>query len=139
MKANTVSIRLDRDLDRQLARLSRRSGRSRSDIVREALRRQLRLERFEGLRQRVMPFAEARLPDRRRRLRPRFVRVFPDANVLGSAVAVRGPCSDVMREVPARPDLVVSAQVRADAGGGGGVHGGEAGSRARLPGLDERE
>jgi len=60
VKANTVSIRLDRDLDRQLARLSRRSGRSRSDIVREALRRQLRLERFEGLRQRVMPFAEAR-------------------------------------------------------------------------------
>lgn len=36
-----------------------RSGRTRSEIVREALRRQLSLLRFEQLRERVLPFAEA--------------------------------------------------------------------------------
>jgi len=30
------------------------------EIVREALRRQLRISQFDGLRQRMMPFAEAR-------------------------------------------------------------------------------
>ena len=32
----------------------------RSEIAREALRRQLRISQFEALRRRVMPFAEAR-------------------------------------------------------------------------------
>jgi hypothetical protein len=35
-------------------------GRSRSEIVRGALRRQLSVLRFEELREQVMPFAEAR-------------------------------------------------------------------------------
>ena len=43
-----------------LARASRRSGKSRSEIAREALRRQLRLAQFEELRKRIMPFAETR-------------------------------------------------------------------------------
>ena len=43
-----------------LARASKRSGKNRSEIAREALRRQLRLEQFEEFRRRVMPFAEAR-------------------------------------------------------------------------------
>ena len=60
MKSNTLTIRLDPDLARMLARASRRSGRNRSEIAREALRRQLRISRFESLRQRIMPFAEAR-------------------------------------------------------------------------------
>ena len=55
-----LTIRLDKSLSNLLARASRRSGRSRSEIAREALRRQLRLSRFESLRQRIMPFAEAR-------------------------------------------------------------------------------
>jgi hypothetical protein len=38
----------------------RRSGRSRSEIVRDALRRQLALESFEQLRRQVLPFAESR-------------------------------------------------------------------------------
>lgn len=59
MKSAALTIRLDRDLERQLKRLARRTGRSRSDLVREALRRQLALVQFEDLRQRIMPFAEA--------------------------------------------------------------------------------
>jgi predicted transcriptional regulator len=60
MKTSTLTIRLDRDLDDLLTKASRRSGRNRSEIAREALRRQLRISQFEALRQRMMPFAEAR-------------------------------------------------------------------------------
>jgi len=51
MKSTALTIRLDRDLERQLKRLARRTGRSRSDLVREALRHQLALVQFEDLRQ----------------------------------------------------------------------------------------
>jgi metal-responsive CopG/Arc/MetJ family transcriptional regulator len=51
---------LDPELGRLLARASRRSGKSRSEIAREALRRQLRLAQFEEMRKRIMPFAEAK-------------------------------------------------------------------------------
>jgi len=47
-------------MERQLARLARRTGRSRSALVREALRRQLALAEFQDLRRRIMPLAEAR-------------------------------------------------------------------------------
>lgn len=57
---STVTVRLDNDLDRQLAEASEALGRSRSDIVRDALRRHLSVLRFEKLREQVMPFAEAR-------------------------------------------------------------------------------
>jgi predicted transcriptional regulator len=60
MKTNTLTIRLDKDLDDLLTKASRRSGKNRSEIAREALRRQLRVSQFEALRQRMMPFAEAR-------------------------------------------------------------------------------
>jgi predicted transcriptional regulator len=60
MKTSTLTIRLDKDLDDLLTKASERSGKNKSEIAREALRRQLRLERFEELRKRIMPFAEAR-------------------------------------------------------------------------------
>jgi predicted transcriptional regulator len=60
MKSATLTIRLDNDLDRLLTKASRLSGKNRSEIAREALRRQLCLEQFEELRKRIMPFAEAR-------------------------------------------------------------------------------
>jgi len=60
MKTSSLTIRLDRDLDSLLTKASQRSGKNRSIIAREALRRQLRLEQFEEIRKRVMPFAEAR-------------------------------------------------------------------------------
>jgi predicted transcriptional regulator len=60
MKTATLSIRLDGDLDRLLGKVSRQAGRSRSEVARDALRRQLRLTQFEAIRRRMMPFAEAR-------------------------------------------------------------------------------
>ena len=57
---NAVTIRLDPALEKLLDRLCRLTGRTRSDLVREALRRQLSLLRFEQLRRQVLPFAEAR-------------------------------------------------------------------------------
>jgi predicted transcriptional regulator len=56
---DAVTIRLDRELARRLARISKRLGRSRSDVVRDAIRRQLALLQFEEVRRRVAPFAEA--------------------------------------------------------------------------------
>jgi len=60
MKTASLTIRLDKELERLLSKASKRSGKNRSEIAREALRRQLRLEQFEELRKRIMPFAEAR-------------------------------------------------------------------------------
>lgn len=60
MKKGIITIRLDEELAELLDRAVRRTGKNRSEIVREALRRQVRLERFEDLRRRIMPFAEAR-------------------------------------------------------------------------------
>lgn len=60
MKTATLTIRLDKDLDKLLSKASRQSGKNRSEIAREALRRQLRIGQFETLRRRIMPFAEAR-------------------------------------------------------------------------------
>jgi predicted transcriptional regulator len=60
MKQGAVTVRLDDDLEPLLDEVCRRSGRTRSEVVREALRRHLAQLRFEQLRRRVMPFAEAR-------------------------------------------------------------------------------
>ena len=51
---------MDEELSALLDSVSERSGRNRSEIAREALKRQLRVTRFDNLRKRVMPFAEAR-------------------------------------------------------------------------------
>ena len=59
MKTSALTIRLDPELEERLDRAAKRSGRTRSDIAREALRRQLALTQFEELRKRMMPFAEA--------------------------------------------------------------------------------
>ncbi|TAJ92620.1 MAG: ribbon-helix-helix protein, CopG family [Gammaproteobacteria bacterium] len=60
MKTSALTIRLDPNLEQQVARLARRTGRSRSEVVRDAVRRQLALTQFEDLRRRIMPLAEAR-------------------------------------------------------------------------------
>ena len=60
MKTATLTIRLDKDLDELLTKASRLSVRTRSEVAREAIRRQLRIRQFEALRKRIMPFAEAR-------------------------------------------------------------------------------
>jgi predicted transcriptional regulator len=60
MKSSTLTIRLDADLEELLAKASKRAGVSRSELAREALRRQLRILQLESLRKRIVPFAEAR-------------------------------------------------------------------------------
>ena len=57
---STVTVRLDPKLDAQLKRLAKRTGRPKSELIREALRRQLAISQFEDLRRRTAPFAEAR-------------------------------------------------------------------------------
>ena len=59
MKAATVTIRLDSKLQRELDRLCRQLGRSRSEVVRDAVRRQIALLRFERSRRAILPLAEA--------------------------------------------------------------------------------
>lgn len=56
----TITVRLDDDLGDLLAEVTERTGQSRSEVVRDALRRQLSVMTFEKLRERVMPFAESR-------------------------------------------------------------------------------
>lgn len=58
--SRVVTLRLPDDLDELLRQICRRSGRSQSEVIREALRRQLALDTFEQLRRSAMPFAEAR-------------------------------------------------------------------------------
>jgi len=60
MRSKILTLRLDDDMDRMLSLAGKRSGKTRSEIARDALRRQLRIEQFEDLRKRIMPFAEAR-------------------------------------------------------------------------------
>jgi predicted transcriptional regulator len=59
MKTSVLTIRIDDDEERLLVELSRALGKSRSDVVREAIRRQIALLMFEETRKNVMPFAEA--------------------------------------------------------------------------------
>lgn len=60
MKTAALTVRLDAELQRQLSRLARRTGKSRSELARDALRRQLALVQLDDLRRRIMPLAEAR-------------------------------------------------------------------------------
>lgn len=60
MKTSAVTIRLEPELEKLLDTVCKESGRTRSDILREALKRQLSILRLEQLRRQVMPFAEAR-------------------------------------------------------------------------------
>ncbi len=55
-----VTIRLGAELQSELDEVCGQLGRTRSEVVRDALRRQLRLMRFERTRRRLIPFAEAR-------------------------------------------------------------------------------
>jgi predicted transcriptional regulator len=60
MKTSAVTIRIEPDLQKLLDKVCKQSGRTRSDVVRDSLKRQLSIIRFEQLRRQVLPFAEAR-------------------------------------------------------------------------------
>jgi predicted transcriptional regulator len=55
----TLTIRLDAKLDKALERIAKRTGRTKSEIARDALKRQVAVTRFRELRSRTLPFAEA--------------------------------------------------------------------------------
>ena len=55
---NVITIRLDEELDKMLNQVSRKLKRSRSEVVRDSLRRQLSIHIFEALRKTALPFAE---------------------------------------------------------------------------------
>ena len=57
---SAITIRLDADLVDAIDKVASLSGRTRSEVVREALRRQLAISTFDELRRRAAPFAEAR-------------------------------------------------------------------------------
>jgi len=56
----TVTVSLPGDLTRLVDRTSRADGVTRSDIVREALRRYFAQREFQSLRRKLVPEAEAR-------------------------------------------------------------------------------
>ena len=56
----TLTVRIDDKLDSQLRDLAMRTGKKKSEFVREAIRRQIAIARFEELRRRLAPFAETR-------------------------------------------------------------------------------
>lgn len=57
---STLTIRLDPKLDRELGRIAKRTGRTKSEFARDALRRQLAVVRFREVRAKILPYAEAR-------------------------------------------------------------------------------
>lgn len=55
----TVAVSLPRDLTQQLDDVALEEGSSRSEVVREALRRYLAVRQFQKVRASILPFAEA--------------------------------------------------------------------------------
>jgi predicted transcriptional regulator len=53
----TLTIHLDDKLDRELSRLAKQTGRTKSEVAREALRRQLAIQKFRMLRREAMLYA----------------------------------------------------------------------------------
>jgi len=54
----SLTLRLDDELDETLTRLARARWRSKSDLVREMLRRQLAVTAFDEARGRLLPLGE---------------------------------------------------------------------------------
>ena len=60
MKATTLTIRLSEELNALVTKVAQESGKNRSEIARDSLRRHLQVREFDSLGRRMMPFAEAR-------------------------------------------------------------------------------
>jgi len=54
----TLTIRLDDKLDKELTQLAKRQKRSKSEVVRDILRRYTTVELFDEARRRLKPYAE---------------------------------------------------------------------------------
>jgi predicted transcriptional regulator len=57
--STSLTIRLDDQLSQSLDQAATGSGRSRSEVVRDALRRQLAISALDEVRERLIPLAEA--------------------------------------------------------------------------------
>ena len=57
--STTLTIRLDDELSQSLDQAAANSGRSRSEVVRDALRRQLAISSLDEIRKQLVPLAEA--------------------------------------------------------------------------------
>ena len=55
----SLTIRMDKELEQLLDESSRRSGQSKSELVRQALKRQLTIDTFQELRKVLLPDGEA--------------------------------------------------------------------------------
>jgi predicted transcriptional regulator len=56
--STTLTIRLDEELSKSLDEISARTGKNRSEVVREALRRQLAISALDDAREQLVPLAE---------------------------------------------------------------------------------
>ncbi len=56
---DTITIRLPKKLQKELNAITKTEKTSKSEIIREAIARYLTVKRFQQLRKRVLPFAEA--------------------------------------------------------------------------------
>ena len=56
--SNTITVRLDDKLAQKLDHVADRSGRTKSDVIRDALRRQLAIAILEEVREELVPLAE---------------------------------------------------------------------------------
>lgn len=54
-----LTISLDPKLDKDLARLAKQTGKTKSEIARQALAREVAVLRFRETRRKILPFAEA--------------------------------------------------------------------------------
>lgn len=57
---SAITVRLNKSLQKRLEPISKKTGVSRSEIIRDALKRQLAILAVEKHRETAMPFAEAR-------------------------------------------------------------------------------
>jgi len=57
---DTLTVSLPPAISKELDALVKRTGKTRSALVREAVRRQISLERFRALRERLVPKARVR-------------------------------------------------------------------------------
>jgi predicted transcriptional regulator len=55
----TLTIRLDPKLHKALEGIAKRTGRTKSELARDALKRRVAVTRFRELRSKTLPFAEA--------------------------------------------------------------------------------
>lgn len=55
----TLTMRIDERMEAELSRLAESSHRTKSDLAREMLRRQIAIQRFHALRKEAVPYAEA--------------------------------------------------------------------------------